>query len=317
MEERIEALEEEMKVLKNQIQSVLLDIKDTLATGGGYPYIPPLDSSGTIVSSAPGPLSGATGAADALGQRQPAVVLDTSLGGGIAPPPVVQTPAMNLGGGVPPQVAQMPAMDFPGEIAIPPQAAQMPSVIPVMPGFVGGIDEPSAQSPGDVSPPTDLGVTAKKGSRGPGSNFLELGLVDSLNEQGEPDSGCSCGNGVPSENGNDQVIDLLTVSVLAQWLSRAVNQVGKSRVTKVVEIYDITGNVPSRLKQTMLLLADLYSDSNRGEDSPENEDMSASASIQLLIELDSLLRYRSGALESVVVTQLLNGGLNSGKSKHG
>jgi hypothetical protein len=74
--------------------------------------------------------------------------------------------------------------------------------------------------------------------------------------------------------------------------------------TKLVEIYDITGNLPPRLKQAILLLADLYANSDRDD----SEDVPASVSMQLLIELDSLLRYRTGALESVVLSMLLEKG---------
>ena len=99
-------------------------------------------------------------------------------------------------------------------------------------------------------------------------------------------------------------VDLLTVSVLAQWLSRAADTVSKEQIKKLVEIYDITGNLPPRLKQTVLLLTDMYADSGK----EESEDVPASVSMQLLIELDSLLRYRTGALESVVLSMLLEKG---------
>jgi len=100
---------------------------------------------------------------------------------------------------------------------------------------------------------------------------------------------------------------LLTVSVLAQWLSRAAAIVSKEQISKLVEIYDITGNLPPRLKQTIMLLADLYGNGSGKEDAQEAP---ATVSIQLLIELDSLLRYRTGALESVVLSMLLDKGHN-------
>ncbi len=118
---------------------------------------------------------------------------------------------------------------------------------------------------------------------------------------------------------DNQVVDLLTVSVLAQWLSRAIPAVGKGQIGKLVEIYDITGNLPPRLKETMLLLADLYggSKTEEVEAAEAADDIPASVSIQLLIELDSLLRYRNGALESVVFSMLLDKGSVSGKDSHG
>jgi hypothetical protein len=99
--------------------------------------------------------------------------------------------------------------------------------------------------------------------------------------------------------------------VLSQWLSRASVTISKGQINKLVEIYDITGNLPPRLKQAILLLADLYGDGNHAED---DEDIPASVSLQLLIELDSLLRYRTGALESVVLSMLLDKGANNRKA---
>ena len=114
-----------------------------------------------------------------------------------------------------------------------------------------------------------------------------------------------------------QVVDLLTLSVLAQWLSRAIAVVGRERIGKLVEIYDITANLPPCLKETMLLLADLCSNGNRAEDAPADEYVPVTVGIQLLIELDSLLRYRSGALESIVLSQLLEKGTDSRKGSYG
>jgi hypothetical protein len=93
--------------------------------------------------------------------------------------------------------------------------------------------------------------------------------------------------------------------VLSQWLSRAAASVSKAQICKLVEIYDITGNLPPRLKQVILLLADLYSNGSHTEN---DENVPATVSVQLLIELDSLLRYQTGALEPVVLSMLLDKG---------
>jgi hypothetical protein len=99
--------------------------------------------------------------------------------------------------------------------------------------------------------------------------------------------------------------------VLSQWLARAAASVSKTQICKLVEIYDITGNLPPRLKQVILLLADLY---GNGSHTEEDENVPATASMQLLIELDSLLHYRTGALESVVLSMLLDKGQKNRRS---
>ena len=223
-EQRIKNLEEELKVLKNQIRAVLLDIKEQLATGGNghssQQSVPPWES-GT--PAAPHPESDA----------------------GVA---------SKIAGGAEKGFAE--------------------------PGPGSGIAE-------DVRPSLKpfLGLTEK--------------TSPVITQKASPGTGETNGEGR---------VDLLTISVLAQWLSRAAATVSKEQIGKLVEIYDITGNLPPRLKQAILLLADLYWDGDRAEDA---EDVPAAVSLQLLIELDSLLRYRTGALESVVLSMILDKGQNS------
>jgi len=214
-EQRIKTLEEEFKVLKNQIKAVLLDIKEQLATGGG---------------SGPGA----------------------------------------------------------------PQWASVSAAIPQAENNVKVVPEPPSGEPG----------------------FAEKGPSAGTAEKAEPDfdavmnrSGVAGAAG-RSTDGEGRV-DLLTVSVLSQWLARAAASVSKAQICKLVEIYDITGNLPPRLKQVILLLADLYGNGSHAE---EDENVPATASMQLLIELDSLLRYRTGALESVVLSMLLDKGQKSRRS---
>lgn len=208
-EQRIKALEEEFKVLKNQIKAVLLDIKEQLATGsvnvqsGAFP-------TGTVSAATP--------------QEENDVKV----------------------------------------VAEPPSAG---------PAF------------------------GEKGSSA-GNAEESLDMEHAVNRSGM--AGLACRN--PDSEGR---VDLLTVSVLSQWLSRAAASVSKAQICKLVEIYDITGNLTPRMKQVILLLADLYSNGNHAGD---DDTVPAAESVQLLIELDSLLRYRTGALESVVLSMLLDKG---------
>jgi hypothetical protein len=147
---------------------------------------------------------------------------------------------------------------------------------------------------------------------GPGSGIAEdvrpsLKSFLGLTQKASPATTEKASLATGDTNGEGRV-DLLTISVLAQWLSRAAATVSKEQIGKLVEIYDITGNLPPRLKQAILLLADLDGDGNKAEDA---EDVPAAVSLQLLIELDSLLRYRTGALESVVLSMILDKGQNS------
>jgi hypothetical protein len=243
-EQRIKNLEEELKVLKNQIKAVLLDIKEQLATGGnGQSSAPPWAGAGQ--PSAP-PWAG--------GHH---VEGGTNISVGLS------------GGG-----EQVSAAPREGAREVAASAAPKP----------GSIDGETGEE-AEVSFDSILSRTA----------------LDKTAKASAPMEGA---------NGEKQV-DLLTISVLAQWLTRASETVSKEQIGKLIEIYDITGNLPPRLKQAILLLADLYGNGNK--DVEDDEDIPASVSLQLLIELDSLLRYRTGALESVVLSMLLDKGQSNRK----
>jgi hypothetical protein len=205
-EQKIKNLEEEFKVLKNQIRAVLLDIKEQLATGG------------------------------------------------------IQTSAS------PPWAGTIPASPQPEN------------------GIKVVREAPKVAEP-------KVAETVSAAAEKIEASVCTVGRV--------PETGIA-----DAKTDSEGRVDLLTVSVLSQWLSRAAATVSKEQITKLVEIYDITGNLPPRLKQAILLLADLYADNDRDN----SEDVPASVSMQLLIELDSLLRYRTGALESVVLSMLLEKG---------
>ncbi len=205
-EQRIKNLEEEFKVLKNQIRAVLLDIKEQMATGS------------------------------------------------------IQTPSVPWAGTVP---------------------AQPDNTVKVVPETA------------EAAEPAVTETVERENTAGCAAARVPETTVSAVKADSE------------------SRVDLLTVSVLAQWLSRVAETVSKEQIKKLVEIYDITGNLPPRLKQTVLLLADMYADNGR----EESEGVPASVSMQLLIELDSLLRYRTGALESVVLSMLLEKGQASRRGR--
>jgi len=269
MEQRIEALEEEFKVLKNQIQAVLLDIKEGLATGTPA-HVPLPDGAGPTAggpqdSASPGP--------------------GPSAGPGPGPS-AGPGPGPSAGPGPGPSAGPGPG----------------PSAGPG-PGPSAGPGPGPGAGPGP-GPGVEMGNPSA-------ADGMDVALNAMKSEFGRTED-----NG--SENGGGEtVVDLLTVSVMAQWLSRAIGVVGKREVVKLVEIYDVTGNMPPRLKETMTLLADLCGGPAREDEESGTEGASATEAMQLLIELDSLLRYRSNALESAVFSLFLGGEQRGNRSNHG
>jgi len=271
MEQRINALEEEFKVLKSQIKAVLLDIKEYLATGNGTASPHPMGAGG----------SGEHHPADTQTGIGPITV--SSYGGSGPGPGGFVGPHPGVQGGYGGQPA-----DMTGHTAEPMHTQAHASKT--------GLLEAEARDEGHWERSEPVLCPLKKRPAETGTDEVDTSVVDIGNE--------------------NQVVDLLTVSVLSQWLSRAITIVGKSQITKLVEIYEITGNMPSRLKDTLLLLADLYGGDNQSEDTAIDS-VPATVSIQLLIELDSLLQYRKNTLESVIFSMLLNKGEQNKKGRHG
>jgi hypothetical protein len=97
-------------------------------------------------------------------------------------------------------------------------------------------------------------------------------------------------------------VDLTTLAILMPWISRAVNTAGKEHIIKLIELYDVSRDLPSRLKQAILMMLELHGDCS----SPKlSGDSLIGETIPLLIELDSLLlRHRTGTLESAILSLL-------------
>jgi hypothetical protein len=221
MEQRLNSIEEELKVLKSQIKAVLLDIKESLATG--INYAPPVEGNKPVAAS--------------------------PVGSEIGPAP--DTPSEEPQAGL----AGTDSRDRTAEQAQP--------------------DLPKRAQPLEVD-----------------NTILRSG----------------------SESG---VADLLTVSVLAQWVSRASAAIGKDQVGKLVEIYDVTGHLPPRLKDATLLLVDLCGGTDAAKEASATEFVPAAVSVQLLGELDSVLRSRNSALESMVFSLFADKGEGSKKDGYG
>jgi len=280
MEQRINSLEEELKVLKSQIKAVLLDIKEYMATAGSGQSYGPLPAAGGDVRAGALPVEGHAGSGP--------ITVSNYGGPGPAGGSEHFDSAPTAGGGYHAREACPDSYD--GECIHVAARRQAAATL-----------EQRARKEEDSAAGPRPQITGKPGAR-------DLTDEDRSGQADSPAAGGASGN---------QVLDLLTVSVLAQWLARAIPAVGREQIGKLVEIYDITGGLPPRLKDTMLLLADLCAGDDPEGDSAKTESVPAAVSVQLLIELDSLLRYRSGAFESVVLSMLLDKGQGGKRDSHG
>lgn len=240
MEQRVESLEEELKLLKNQIKAVLLDIKENLANGEwqdlssrwGYEAADQTHEPPKQQSVEPNPV--------------PEVTQESS-----------SASKVTVSNGEP--VRQ--------------QTEPVPHLTP--------------------SEPVNLPYTA------PGNDKSHVNTVDSSRNDSKTSSNSSVNRGVDVVNQPD----LITVVMLGQWLDRAIAAVGRTETEKIIEMYDITGNMPAQMKQTLLLIIDSYG--HNGKSTRRNNRNSIGlTSLSLLMEMDSLLRYRNRALEAAVLSLL-------------
>jgi len=98
-------------------------------------------------------------------------------------------------------------------------------------------------------------------------------------------------------------VDLSLLAILTPWLSKAINTVGKRHLEKLIELYDISRDIPPRIKEALLMLLELYEVESSEARLPG--EAVVSEGIGLLIELDGLLlRHYSGSFESVALSLL-------------
>ncbi len=295
MENKIQNLEDELKVLKNEVQAVLLDIKDSLITGTGMG----------------GGLGG--GLASAYGSSSPAGDdLDSSFNlssGGAYTPPAQQV-IITHSEPTPEPAPEPPAAEEPPAPEVS-ASNEQPTVV-AGPG--------SEASDAASSHAGDSDTTFGDGLGGAGFSFGQEGNLfggadahfasqgwGPMSEGGAGgqaafDSDSQFGEEDDTDDTDDEV-DLPTLAVLTPWLSSAINSVGKQNLETLVEVYDVARTMPPRLKQAVMMLIDLHGEGASG--SSESGESLLRDGLSLLIELDSLLlRHRTGSLESAVLSLL-------------
>jgi hypothetical protein len=230
MEQRVESLEEELKLLKNQIKAVLLDIKENLA-----------NCEWQDLSSR-------------WGHEAAVQTHETPKQQPVEPDPVPE---------VTQELSSASKVTVSNGEPVRQQTEPVPHLTP--------------------NEPVNLPYTAP----GHGNNY-----ANALNN-----SSVSRSADVVNQP------DLITVVMLGQWLDRAVAAVGKTETEKIIEMYDITGNMPVQMKQTLLLIIDSYGQ-NRKSTNKNSRNSIGLTSLSLLMEMDSLLRYRNRALEAAVLSLL-------------
>lgn len=355
MENKIQNLEDELKVLKNEVQAVLLDIKDTLISGGGVSI--------AFGGGGGGAVGFGSGGGDAF---SPDMLTDGTLSAPPAPQQVIVTQASPSPMAEPVQMESVDNafVDMPESTAIESSALEgaFDDFDTVDDDITSAETEPSSRSSkrkaeksndDDDSPitldeadwdsidtedqvfsevgeePTFAdsdwsGEGIEKVTAGPQEGAAPTGSGWNSGGYGQPAPGTIGGSsfvqmGLNTPFGQSTQfpyqgdintsdifdgVDLSLLAILTPWLSRAVDTVGKQHLEKLIEIYDVSRDMPPRMKEAILMLLDLYE-----EDSSSASKLSGDATIRegipLLIELDGmLLRHCTGSFESAVLSIL-------------
>lgn len=94
-----------------------------------------------------------------------------------------------------------------------------------------------------------------------------------------------------SESPENPALDLNTIAMLAHWASNGVQKIGRERMEVVVDMYNMTGNLSSKARDTILKLV-RFSE----EEEPE-EYIPISACIPLMMQLNTILTSESNGSE--------------------
>jgi hypothetical protein len=304
--QKIEELSHEMKILKNEIRQILLDIREHVLTyyqnapaeRGGEEGVEELaeqqrDSGVKEEQLAPATGSGTT------------VNIGTDLRG--APDVRMEAPAGQARGQMLERQSSASFRDEPVDGGIGFRDEPFGSDM----GFGGGRDDFSAGDFGgerqgggrqDFSAGDFGGERQQRGRGGQGDDMLGMmQLLNGMGGQGGGDEYTNYGSRQPAPPPNGGM-DLTTIAMLARWVSNGIRRVGRKRMQSIVEMYQMTGNLSPKAREVIVRLVRM-SDS---EDPKEAVPMTAC--IPVLMQLNTILggrQQRGGGLDPALLSILL------------
>lgn len=293
-EDRLAALEDEVKVLNNEIKQVLLDIREQVISRFQNP-LPDFDI---------GPLEKEMLQHRANSGASVADPIDLSADQPILKPWQPERPEPAAGGPVPVVLNALGAAPGPGPAA--PGA--------VAPAAAGPWEPPRAQAPGNISSqpgpttevrpevvaraePEDDDSPATKTSEGEEMETFTDIMQPRKNGRHAAKVKAACAEDRRDDSSGERP-DLLTVATLSRWLTNGMKQVGRERMEAVIDIYEAMGGLSPDLKEILLRLLRIHD----GEGAPLSKTMA------VLLELDNLqTRGRMDKTEAAILSLFLNG----------
>jgi hypothetical protein len=279
MTKKIQHLEDELKLLKNEVHNTLLDIKDSLASG--YQPSNAAAQAGPAPQSAPSAPAPAPVSAPASPPGASSWVGPSSQP---VPPPVQHSPAPSE-----PVRFQYRPQEAKVEEPTPSAEQQEPEIVSRQEPAPGPAPRPEPAARPTAEPEQTRVVTEEKGSV---PSFVEYRIPVQENGSSKVES-----NDVGS---NGDRTDLATLATLGDWADRSARRVGRERVEAILEVYQATGYLALNLKTVLLKLLAL-------DNAPVSEaPVSLRDCITVLLELNGIVIGHSKT-EAAMLSLLVSG----------
>ena len=308
--QKIEELSHEMKILKNEIRQVLLDIREHVLT---YYQTPPTAENAGGEEGVEELAEKQTGSGKKEEQLAPAPATGSGTTVNIgtdfrsAPDVRMEAPAGPARGQRVEGPSSASFRDEPVDNGVGFRDEPFGSDM----GFGGGRDDFSAGDFGgerqrggrqDFSAGDFGGERQQKGRGGQGDDMLGMmQLLKGMGGQGGGDEYANYGSrqSAPPPNGG---MDLTTIAMLARWVSNGIRRVGRKRMQSIVEMYQMTGNLSPKAREVIVRLVRM-SDS----EDPKGA-VPMTACIPVLMQLNTILGGRQqggGGLDPALLSILL------------
>lgn len=313
MDKAIEELQNEMKVLKNEIKETLTDVREYLLTNAQNPF--PVELSRELPTR--------QAAIERPAERPPDVKTRPELGEGASSGGMGQPLAPGVVGGVGmsglPVGSVAPQVNPFGQFGPVVWPAAPPPIAPM--GSVDTRDRAEAAKAGDNGHDHKApAVTAKPAAAGSASGETAAELAEQqavqdnhheaedLAEEEVSEAPVVENKARPqnkkmvSATKQDGMTSLVTVAMLASWMEDSIRRVGKERLKVILDIYYLTGSLSQQHRDLSFQLMNL----SNGKD-PVNKEASLKTCLRVMADLDNLLRRsRTDPDGAALLSMLLN-----------
>jgi len=311
LSKRFDQLDSEVKLLKNEIKQVLLDIQEHLlsvqnpfTTVVALPARDERDVVGVKVSPAQGSPSESQGR-----EREPPPPIAPPAPPPIAPPappppqfvppPQPQVPPAAMGApiapaaygawdaqpvGPPPAPRSAPQVDRPvdDQRETGSEADSQTTHEPLAVDRTPRSERRTKAPPREERPETEQTPRDDPEGEAAGEAPEEETAASQTANSNRPQRLDAVPNAVPDAESEVGEVDLVTIAGLAQWTERVVARVGKHNLERLLDLAEIRGRLPSQRRRVLRALAQLFDSNGRGEAASAKDVLSWIAQLEAL-----------------------------------